>query len=226
MVENFSIRRFTKPQDRLRALAGLVEIIRRKTADKCIFGHWWSQFPTGLLWTAPIHDDNALDANRSIEELAPSWSWASIPPPRPVQMPECHSLSVPIVEITQHGSDPTVLSITGFVKPLEGFIEVDWSQLSKNDLDEDLANGNPCVAQTRGQMIIWRDRQTPISISLDYDSPLDVAKLSCLKIAENAILLLSPDEKSPGSFWRAGCSTTHADKDFFAGALATTVLIS
>ncbi|OBT65146.1 hypothetical protein VE03_04712 [Pseudogymnoascus sp. 23342-1-I1] len=71
LVSDYSCRKLTFPEDRLRALLGLAELFREIVRDRFVWGLWHRDLPAGLLWSiqAPVP---------TAKLAAPSWSWASI----------------------------------------------------------------------------------------------------------------------------------------------------
>lgn len=71
LVSDYSYRKLTFPEDRLRAVLGLAELFRGIIRDRFIWGLWRQDLPAGLLWSVQATVPTARLA-------APSWSWASI----------------------------------------------------------------------------------------------------------------------------------------------------
>jgi Heterokaryon incompatibility protein (HET) len=73
IVEQYSKRQLSKPNDRLPALSGLAkQMLEHRRTDKYLAGIWEQSLHFDLLWTAEI------GARRSRDYRAPSWSWASV----------------------------------------------------------------------------------------------------------------------------------------------------
>lgn len=71
LVSDYSCRKLTFPEDRLRAILGLAEMFRRIIHDQFVWGLFYLDLPAGLLWS--------VQATIPMTRLAaPSWSWASI----------------------------------------------------------------------------------------------------------------------------------------------------
>ncbi|KFY28394.1 hypothetical protein V493_02954 [Pseudogymnoascus sp. VKM F-4281 (FW-2241)] len=71
LVSDYSCRKLTFPEDKLRAVLGLAELFRGIICDRFVWGLWDKDLPAGLLWS--------VQATVPIARLAaPSWSWASI----------------------------------------------------------------------------------------------------------------------------------------------------
>lgn len=64
----------TRPTDRFLAVAGLKEYIRRETRDTYIAGIWLVFLIVDLLWICTSNDRQY----RTVQQRAPSWSWASM----------------------------------------------------------------------------------------------------------------------------------------------------
>lgn len=74
MVQEFSRRHLTFPEDKLLAVAGLADEIASFTRQRYVAGLWRDDLLGGLMWsTYPI-----LDPERPAQWRAPSWSWASV----------------------------------------------------------------------------------------------------------------------------------------------------
>ncbi|CAM1511259.1 Fc.00g087720.m01.CDS01 [Cosmosporella sp. VM-42] len=74
LVSSYTRRHLGFPEDKLRALAGIVEEIRSLTNDTCLFGIWKGHILRGgLAWFA---EGKLRRTSRSAR--APTWSWASL----------------------------------------------------------------------------------------------------------------------------------------------------
>lgn len=91
-VMDYTHRGMTVPSDRLVAIDGIAQALRRHTSKKYHTGLWEEHFWLGLLWsishtneyTPTTTDAFNLDKNdrvRQKEDLAPSWSWVSVTVP-------------------------------------------------------------------------------------------------------------------------------------------------
>ncbi|KAF2026567.1 HET-domain-containing protein, partial [Setomelanomma holmii] len=87
LVMDYTHRGMTKSKDRLVALAGVAQALSQHTKNEYRAGLWSKQFATGLLWG--IHhsaiwqsmrksDSRINDKVRHEQNVAPSWSWASV----------------------------------------------------------------------------------------------------------------------------------------------------
>lgn len=92
LVMNYTHRGMAKSSDRLVALAGVAQALRRRTRDEYVAGLWRDHFFIGLLWSLPHNETFLMSATtnfdierneriRHAETLAPSWAWASVTAP-------------------------------------------------------------------------------------------------------------------------------------------------
>jgi len=72
IVENFCQRRFTKADDRILGITGIINMLVVAWQDECLFGLWKSRFLTHATWYA-----NPVPGSKR-SKRAPSWSWMSI----------------------------------------------------------------------------------------------------------------------------------------------------
>jgi hypothetical protein len=75
LVEDYSGRKLSFPDDRLLAISGLAARFSPILMSNYLAGLWESQLPCGLLWRSIVPQ------TRPTNERAPSWSWASIDGP-------------------------------------------------------------------------------------------------------------------------------------------------
>ncbi|KAI1372460.1 heterokaryon incompatibility protein-domain-containing protein [Hypoxylon crocopeplum] len=73
LVYDYSRREVSVAEDRVHALSGVTDALRRKWGDECLFGLWKSRFVEDLCWTSEPWNPNPVRSNH-----APSWSWMSI----------------------------------------------------------------------------------------------------------------------------------------------------
>lgn len=71
LVSDYSCRKLSFPEDRLRAVLGLAELLKGIIRDRFVWGLFYQDLPAGLLWSVQTTVPMARLA-------APSWSWASI----------------------------------------------------------------------------------------------------------------------------------------------------
>lgn len=94
LVEDYSQRNLTRPEDKLPALSGLARVIAQATGDQYYAGLWAreSQFEQGLFWRTYTQEETFSElepvkgrvlgqASKPAAYRAPSWSWASIDTP-------------------------------------------------------------------------------------------------------------------------------------------------
>ena len=229
MVENFSNRAFTVPSDRPRALAGLVEIIRRKVSDDYLSGHWKSQLPISLLWISSTDlNDQRVEIIEHVE-LAPSWSWMSIPPSHRIKMRKDHSpgqsQSKILAKMVHNGSEGCTAIHGPLLSLLPNMKEVPWPCFSSDEPVEEIASAEmqlnrPCFAIGTSQIIVCQDPRHPVIIHIDHESILSPEDLCCLQITEDAFLLLSriDGQESKMSYRRVGCAPRCDDRSFFDNA--------
>ncbi len=72
IVEHFSARELSDPEDRLPALAGIAGELQKYWGDKYVFGMWEKLLPWTLAWVVVDRD-----IHRRLS-LAPTWSWVSV----------------------------------------------------------------------------------------------------------------------------------------------------
>ena len=92
LIMDYTHRGMTKSKDRLVALAGIAKALNRHTGNEYWAGLWSQHFTTGLLWSIAHNetfqlasvkgfDVQANERVRHEQNLAPSWSWASVTAP-------------------------------------------------------------------------------------------------------------------------------------------------
>lgn len=91
LVEEYSRRQLTFPDDRLLAISGLADRFGSKLNSNYFAGLWESQLPYGLLWRCTVPQ------TRPTNERAPSWSWGSIDGPI--------SYNIELVPENRHGGE-------------------------------------------------------------------------------------------------------------------------
>lgn len=81
LLENFTMRYFTDPYDKLNAIASLAEAMQPLIKSRYVAGIWIDLLPSELLWKRrpPQPDPRFKTGTHSpyTEYYAPSWSWAS-----------------------------------------------------------------------------------------------------------------------------------------------------
>jgi hypothetical protein len=92
IVMDYTHRGMTKPEDRLVALSGVAQALARHTCHEYLAGLWSNYFYIGLLWSIAHNEKYLMSATtnfdirrnkciRHKQDLAPSWSWASVTTP-------------------------------------------------------------------------------------------------------------------------------------------------
>ncbi|KAH9876663.1 hypothetical protein J1614_003795 [Plenodomus biglobosus] len=92
VVMDYTHRGMTKSKDRLIALAGIGKALARHTKSRYLAGLWSDYFTIGLLWSIAHNEIFSMSADtnfdieknekiRHEEDVAPSWSWASVTAP-------------------------------------------------------------------------------------------------------------------------------------------------
>jgi hypothetical protein len=79
LVENYTSRMLTKPDDIFPALSGVVSEVIKLNSDEYIAGLWKSCLHVGLLWQSKGVNWGGLP--RPTAKRAPSWSWAAVDGP-------------------------------------------------------------------------------------------------------------------------------------------------
>lgn len=75
LVEDYTSRSITKPQDRLSAVAGIAEKRYEETKDQYLMGLWSSNLKNELLWC--VIDPTTSSRISGLEEM-PTWSWVAV----------------------------------------------------------------------------------------------------------------------------------------------------
>lgn len=78
LVEDYTSRSITKPQDRLSAIAGIAEKRHEETQDQYLMGLWLSNLKNELLWC--VNDPTTSCRISDLSEL-PTWSWVTLDSP-------------------------------------------------------------------------------------------------------------------------------------------------
>jgi hypothetical protein len=85
IIDEYTNRQHAVPQDRVHAIAGMIEQLEIAWSDTCIAGLWRSRLVQSLFWISGDYyaRDEAVEETRSWKRsnlyLAPSWSWQSVP---------------------------------------------------------------------------------------------------------------------------------------------------
>lgn len=76
-MTQYSAGRLTRPEDRLVALTGIVDVVRRCMGLSMVSGLWVELLPFEILWTRDFYRDDSHLIPPPQYKRAPSWSWAS-----------------------------------------------------------------------------------------------------------------------------------------------------
>jgi hypothetical protein len=121
LVEDYTSRSMTNPQDRLSAVAGIAEKRYEETQDQYLMGLWKSNLKNDLLWR--VVDPTTSSRISGLEEV-PTWSWVAVNssvqfPRRPydLDMFETHMKSPIGQEISIEKVDIRGASGSAFVTP-------------------------------------------------------------------------------------------------------------
>ncbi|RSM05556.1 hypothetical protein CDV31_009547 [Fusarium ambrosium] len=140
LVDEFSKRSLTLPEDRLPAIGGIAERFGLQSEDRYLAGIWQSHLPLGLLWIVDRSVRWSPQPQASAY-VAPSWSWASTNRAINGRVFVYHGISqVDIVRINVKAPEKGVtygkvvygsLTLRGFVTP------VDWKLPSETERHSD-----------------------------------------------------------------------------------------
>jgi hypothetical protein len=226
-IEAYSVRDFTKRQDRLPALSGLArkylsEIQSGELDVQYLAGHWSNSIHNELLWVLGNQDQNQMEPkNVSRLSIAPSWSWVSVPPEAGVRFPRRYGRSMcTLVKAETSSVDSMRISVRGKLRPLllnEQLTtwpqEESWDEFGYPAFPR--ATSSSYVVETSGRKILLiRNVAFPIIIEIDYELP-QLERCFCLEINTNGFLLLEQGDVE-GSFRRVGCAAWHEDRIFFS----------
>ncbi|KAF2169181.1 hypothetical protein M409DRAFT_52461 [Zasmidium cellare ATCC 36951] len=126
LVKEYSARDLTKPTDRLPAIAGLADKVRREFGGSPLYvdGLWLDDLMAGLLWRRPNRPKPRLSTTngeaQTLSTLTPSWSWASTlgaveyswQAEFEFHLPSPHDMTASL----DTASPTTVLQVEGYVK--------------------------------------------------------------------------------------------------------------
>jgi heterokaryon incompatibility protein (HET) len=109
VIEDYTARNLTKQSDRLIAVAGIAESIQRNSKNVYVAGLWKLHLAFQLLWfvrtmfsrASPGVMDRRHLPNRPIDQIAPSWSWASCEAPATYHPTNPHLLSRAMCEVRE-----------------------------------------------------------------------------------------------------------------------------
>jgi hypothetical protein len=237
VIEAYSVREFTKRQDRLPALSGLArkyltEIQTEEQDVQYLAGHWSNSLHSELLWILASQVQGKWDREKVTRlDFAPSWSWVSVPPEAGVRFPRSYGRSMCTlfnVEISNNGS--TRICVRGKLRPLLlTELLASWPQEAVRD-----ESGYPAfprakpssyaVDKNRQKVLLIRNIASPILIEIDYELP-QLERCFCLEINRNGFLLLEHCDEG-NSFRRIGCAPWHEDRSFFSEYDASLVTLA
>jgi hypothetical protein len=226
LIEAYSVREFTKRQDRLPALSGLArkylnEIQSEELDFQYLAGHWSNSLHSELLWILGRQVQNQMERKKvSRLSIAPSWSWVSVPPEAGVRFPRRYGRSMcKLVNAETSSIESTRICIRGKLRPLLSRERlVTWPEEEVRDefgypAFPRAISSSYAVGKNGQKVLIIRNVASPIIIVIDYELPR-LERCFCLEINKNGFLLLEQfDEES--SFRRVGCAPWHEDRNFF-----------
>jgi Heterokaryon incompatibility protein (HET) len=167
IVIHYTMAHLTKRNDKLIALAGLVDVLGTLYKDKYLAGLWLTHLPAMLLWhrttgskDQPIYEDS--DKQRS--QRAPSWSWASLDGPiifagwHIGQKPKSYATLL-TAEVNEHWN-----SVQG--SAFEGFVRLDTLILQSH-------YPNPTIMDIHGRVL-----SPPFFLKIVEDTPVGKSSLS------------------------------------------------
>jgi len=230
LIEAYSPRKFTRIEDRLPALSGLAKKYSRETNSQYIAGHWLNTLQSDLLWiVAPGSLEKSDGKTVSKLEIAPSWSWASIPPSACVLFPRRYGRSTSRLvdyDIQRASEDDfgaissARICVEARLRPLlQGETRVEWPEHALKD-----ESGHPIFPSTTGivysldpkshRILVSHNAAYPIIIQTDCNIPSCLENCYCLDMNRNGFLLLQKLDKS-NNYKRIGCAQWYADRNFF-----------
>ena len=128
VVEEFTRRRLTYPEDALPALSGLAEILRIRTGQDYIGGLWKESLPDALLWIPErTFPGRMVGTKRRDSYYSPCWSWASVVGDHSIHFEVIHPQVQYVAEIIRVSWEPVNASnpfgplLSGHVK-LKGLL--------------------------------------------------------------------------------------------------------
>jgi hypothetical protein len=186
LVENYTSRKLTKPDDIFPALSGVVSEVARLNRDEYVAGLWRSCLHVGLLWQAK--GVNWAGLPRPAAKRAPSWSWTAVEGPIAyLSSSRVRHTKEAFSSITIHSANCALVGQNPYGQIGKGFIRLTGS-LKKAFLDE---GDQPEVPGLEIQSVNGHLAGTGY---LDAESgPKE--DLSVLKISR------SSEENEPGLFW-------------------------
>ncbi|RDL35767.1 uncharacterized protein BP5553_06379 [Venustampulla echinocandica] len=232
IVEDYAARDLTKAEDRLTALSGVASRhAQSDLTDRYVAGHWLKSLPPSLLWTVtkPIQQTDCLSTEQYI---APSWSWASIPPGMQIKFPEVYSRTPdpPVrMKVVLHGTDPigpiksASITLKNVTRPLllPGVEQIPWPEAVEDGNKEIypslfLSRLTYSVDAVKGTVMVSAGKRQWAIIKIDRMPMPDLQNTVCFRI-EKGFLLLKQDHLSSveNSFSRLGCCSHTEWEGFF-----------
>lgn len=77
LVEEYSRRVLSLPQDRILAISGIAELVRSRTDQKYAAGLWRRMLPVALIWNREYKYEEPPEP-RTTDYQGPSWSWTAV----------------------------------------------------------------------------------------------------------------------------------------------------
>ena len=102
LVQESAQRALTVPGDKLNALDGIVQDIRRQTGDEYLAGLWRQSFVDQLAWYQDASRTDSDDLLWSRERSCPSWSWIKTDGPLRFACDRTASAVVEEAKVTRH----------------------------------------------------------------------------------------------------------------------------
>ena len=128
IVRHYSFLLLTKPADKLPALSGLASEFQQATGFEYLAGMWREDLPRGLAWYNPIgivrkHPYLQLQDHGGLPYVAPSWSWASLPPGLGASSPGIIPGSLFLNDLEILNVKATLTGLNAFGEISDAFIE-------------------------------------------------------------------------------------------------------
>lgn len=238
LIEQYSTRLFTRIEDRLPALSGLANKFAAVFEDQYIAGHWQNSLQSQLLWVT-AHRTWMSDDKVSMKtlDIAPYWSWVSVPPSAGVIFPRRYgrrAFEYKSHDVGYRSGDRfgailrASLKLQARMRPLlEGETRIDWPNFEIHDeFDRPMFPRVKDVVyaldSATGRILLSYNAAHPILIETDYGIPRALDRCYCLEINTSGFLLLEQIEQSE-QYRRIGCASWHEDKSFFESRTATVV---
>lgn len=225
LVESFTKRNLTNPNDKFPAISGIAMRYRRcRPNDEYLAGLWRDTFARDLAWKTPVYLFEVEKPPRN-SKIAPSWSWASLPGGHPAIMrrhcgsdDEQRSRTLLVEPRSENFEEETMaelairgVQVEGRMRPLfSGQSQrQEWSDVSvpcadgqekfsfKSCVDDDTR----CIDFSRGLILAYEAHREETLGHVDYLGDADrlyqgVANFQCLEIGQSEMLLLEQCEEN------------------------------